>query len=154
MKLPTPLEMDRFAKPRTVLVVEDDPLILALSTTILKKAGYRVLSSVDGVDGSVIFARNFQEIDLLVTDISLPGMRGPELAQFARKIRSDIKILFASGSIHLEGPSLLNLVEGAAYLAKPFTSEQLLDSVRTLIFGQSAHPANRLFGAQTFSVLI
>jgi CheY-like chemotaxis protein len=116
---------------RTILVVEDDKLILALSTAVLKHAGYRVLSAGDGVNGAVLFARHFEEIDALVTDISLPGMRGLEFAQFARKIRSNIKVLFASGSIEQE--TAVSSVDGSRFLAKPFTSEQLLTAVEMLL---------------------
>src|SRR6478672_11488901 len=86
----------------TILVVEDDALVLELTTVILKQAGYRVLSAGDGIDGSILFARHYEEIDALVSDISLPGMRGLEFAQFARNIRSDLKVLFASGSMERE----------------------------------------------------
>lgn len=122
---------------KTVLVVEDEPLILALSVAILKRQGYRVLSAADGVEGAVQFAREFQSIDILVTDISLPGMRGPDLARFARQFRSDLKVLFASGSLHLEVPNPTTIIEGSAYLSKPFTTQELLSTVQALLDGES-----------------
>ena len=115
----------------TILVVEDDALILALETAILKRAGYRTLAAGDGVDGAVLFARHFDEINALVTDISLPGMRGLEFAQFARKIRSDLKVLFASGSMQQD--AALSKVQGSRYIPKPFTAEEFLQAVQALL---------------------
>jgi DNA-binding response OmpR family regulator len=114
----------------TILVVEDDPLILGFETAILKRAGYYVFSAADGIDGAALFSRHYDEIDALVTDISLPGMRGLEFAEFARKVRSDLRVLFASGS--MEEEEALSRVKMAGYLAKPFTSEQLLSAVSEL----------------------
>jgi CheY-like chemotaxis protein len=129
----TLLENERSPQSNTILVVEDDPLILTLEVEVLKRAGYQVLSAGDGVDGAVFFARNFQEIDVLVTDVSLPGMRGPHLAQFARKIRPDIKVLFASGGTQSEGRTLQETFARSRHLPKPFTAEQLVAAVGDLL---------------------
>jgi DNA-binding response OmpR family regulator len=120
----------------TILVVEDDSLILALETAVLKRAGYRTLAAGDGVEGSVLFARHFDEIDALVTDISLPGMRGLEFAQFARRIRSDLKVLFASGSMEQETTAAK--VKGSRYISKPFTTEEFLGAVHALLSERGA----------------
>jgi DNA-binding response OmpR family regulator len=131
MKLPLNLEAGDLESPLTLLVVEDDPMILELTTAILKQAGYRVLSAGDGIGGSVLFARHYEEIDALVTDISLPGMRGLEFAQFARNIRGDLKVLFASGSMEQE--NALTRIPGSRYLPKPFTCEELLQTVQAMM---------------------
>lgn len=120
----------------TILVVEDDPLILRFETAILKRSGYSVLSAANGIDGAALFSRHYDEIDALVTDISLPGMRGLEFAEFARKVRADLKVLFASGS--MEEEEALSRVERARYLAKPFTTEQLLTAVNALLQADGA----------------
>src|SRR5687767_9991547 len=104
--LDTPLQIkpaepkpNRATAVKTILVVEDESMILCLIKEVLKREGYHILTALDGIQGSLIFARDFDKIDLLLTDVSLPGMRGTELANFARKSRPDLKILFASGSI-------------------------------------------------------
>lgn len=117
----------------TILVVEDDPLILEVEKGILSRAGYHVLFAADGVDGAVLFARNFEQIDLLVTDICMPGMGGTELAAFARKIRSDLQVLFASGSIQKADGAAKEQREGIEYLPKPFAPKELLQIVKELI---------------------
>lgn len=119
----------------TILIVEDESMVRALETTVLKRAGYSVLDAADGVEGAVLFARHFSKIDLLVTDISLPGMRGPDLARFARSIRPDLPVLFASGSMMMEEIDPLQVISGALALPKPFTTEQLLEAVAATLAG-------------------
>jgi len=152
MKLPTQSGIGNLESQLTILVVEDDPMILELTTAILKQAGYRVLSAGDGIDGSVLFARHFEEIDALVTDISLPGMRGLEFAQFARNIRADMKVLFASGSMEQE--TALTRIPGSRYLAKPFTSEELLQTVQALLSEGGCGDEFRPVAQPVFRVLI
>jgi DNA-binding response OmpR family regulator len=152
MKLPLQSGIGDLESQLTILVVEDDPMILELTTAILKQAGYRVLSAGDGIDGSVLFARHFEEIDALVTDISLPGMRGLEFAQFARNIRSDMKVLFASGSMEQE--NALARIPGSRYLAKPFTCEELLQTVHMLLSEGGCGGQFRSVAQPVFRVLI
>jgi two-component system cell cycle sensor histidine kinase/response regulator CckA len=111
----------------TILVVEDEILIREIIEATLKRAGYRVLTAANGVEGSLVFAREFEVIDLLITDIS---MRGTELARFARKIRPNLPVIFASGSLLLEDPHPSEYIEGALFVDKPFTSEDLLCCVK------------------------
>jgi two-component system, cell cycle sensor histidine kinase and response regulator CckA len=115
---------------RTILVVEDEAAVRDCIASTLQRTGYQVLTAGDGVEGSVAFARNFERIDLLLTDISMPGMDGTELARFARKLRADIKVLFASGSILLMDKDRVSLVPGAVILNKPFTMQELLITVQ------------------------
>ena len=153
MNLPTQSGRGDFESQLTILVVEDDPLILELSTVILKRAGYKVLSAGDGIDGSVLFARHYEEIDALVTDISLPGMRGLEFAQFARNIRADLKVLFASGSMEQE--NALTRIPGSRYLAKPFTCEELLHTVEAMLSdGQSPRAELRCASESAHRVVV
>jgi DNA-binding response OmpR family regulator len=118
---------------KVVLVVEDESLIRDFEVAALKRAGFEVLAAGDGIDGSTLFARRFQEIDLLVTDISLPGMNGVDLATFARKIRGDLNVLFASGSIDAESRESAGSIAGSKFLAKPFTPRELLESIDELL---------------------
>jgi two-component system cell cycle sensor histidine kinase/response regulator CckA len=126
------------AGAKTILLVEDEAMIRNFAVAALRRQGYIVLPASDGIEGSMLFARQFAEIDLLVTDISLPGMRGPELAAYVRKTRADLKILFASGSVQFEDRNPADIFEGSAFLAKPFTMEQLVESVNALFQMQSA----------------
>jgi len=112
-------------REQTILVVEDEPAVRECVASSLKRAGYEVLTACDGIEGSVMLARNLERIDLLLTDISMPGMDGAELAMFARKLRGDLKVVFASGSISLMEQDPAVLVPGAVILNKPFTMQEL-----------------------------
>jgi two-component system, cell cycle sensor histidine kinase and response regulator CckA len=123
----------RFDPAKTILVAEDEPLIRECIVGPLRRVGYQVLAATDGVDGAVLFARNYETIVLLMTDISMPGMLGTDLAKFARKIRPDINVVFASGSILQIDPHPSSFIEGAVILNKPFTVEELLKTVADIV---------------------
>ena len=117
------------AKRNTILIVEDEAMVRALTSAVLKRAGYAVLEAEDGVEGAAIFAKNFEKIDLLLTDISLPGLRGPDLARYARQLQPTVQILFMSGSIQFEEKSVADEIYRSGCLEKPFTAEQLRDQI-------------------------
>jgi DNA-binding response OmpR family regulator len=129
------------SKSKLILVVEDDPLIRSFESAALKHAGFEVITACDGIEGGTLFARQFEEIDLLVTDISLPGMSGLELAAFARKIRADLKIVFASGSIDAECREVALLLANSKFLAKPFTVGELMECIADLMAPPAASVA-------------
>jgi two-component system, cell cycle sensor histidine kinase and response regulator CckA len=122
----------------TILVVEDDELIRGCIVAPLTRAGYEVLSAGNGAEGARVFERHSEALDLLVTDISMPGMLGTDLARFARKIRPDIKVIFASGSVHLEETNPQTYIQGSVFLSKPFTIEELLRTVKEVLGKPSA----------------
>lgn len=119
-------------RARVVLIVEDDPLVRDFEAAALKLAGYEVLTAENGIEGGSVFARYFQEIDTLLTDISMPGMDGLKLAAFARNIRPDLHVIFASGSIDDACREGVGVVEGGIFLEKPFTAEDLIRTVAGL----------------------
>ena len=84
------------ATGETVLVVEDEPVVRGVILEMLRDQGYRTLEAVDGPSGLRILRRD-ERIDLLVTDVGLPGMNGRQLADQARETRPDLKILFITG---------------------------------------------------------
>lgn len=114
---------------KTILVVEDDPLVRSMLCLALRRFGHRVIAAADGYEGRVFLEREVHAIDLLLTDISLPIIRGPELAKRALALRPDMNVAFASGSFLPEEvrgdeqvcPTLRNL----PFLRKPFTMEEL-----------------------------
>ncbi|MGN2246134.1 response regulator [Frateuria sp. GZRR35] len=109
----------------TVLLVEDDALIRMDAADMLREMGYEVLEAEYGPD-AVVQLRE-RPIDVLVTDVGLPGMSGTELAERARQLQPDIGLVFATGDTELESR------EGrprAAILCKPYDSASLAESVR------------------------
>ena len=122
----------------TVLVVEDQAEVRELTKRILEARGYTVLTADDGKQAVQLAGQHGKRIDLLLTDVVMPGMNGRELALSLAAQRSDIKVLFVSGytgeAIRQHG--LLEL--GAAFLQKPFTPDVLTRKVREVLDG--SHP--------------
>lgn len=109
---------------KTILIVEDEAPIRLLMWHILEQAGYRVLLGIDGIDGLRqlnIGAR----IDLLITDLSMPGMSGIELANRALKRIPDLKVIYATGSRDCFPETKTEI----SCLTKPFGVEELLAAV-------------------------
>jgi CheY-like chemotaxis protein len=125
----------------TVLVAEDEDPVRQILVTSLSRAGYQVLEAPDGVTALATAREHPGPIHLLVTDVVMPGMRGPELAERIVRARRGLRVLFISGyteQANLDGP------EGteAAFLAKPFTPEELRAAVRKVLdAGAGIHPA-------------
>jgi two-component system cell cycle sensor histidine kinase/response regulator CckA len=113
-----------------VLVVDDEPAVLAVTARILRRAGYLVTEAAAGDEAlSLLSGGGF---DLLVTDTVMPGMSGTALAQRAGSLYPGLRIIHMSGSGHGISPDRIRRGE-IVYLAKPFTSEQLLEKVRATL---------------------
>ena len=114
----------------TVLLVEDEPQVAALVTRALQKSGYTVLSASRGDEALDILQTTTSRIDLLLTDIVMPGMNGRELADRVKLLRRDIRVLYMSG--YSDDAVLRHGVEAATmqFIAKPFTIKALNAKVR------------------------
>jgi signal transduction histidine kinase len=112
----------------TVLVVDDEPLVLTMMDTILTEFGYKVLTASSGQKALPILARDDARVDLVITDLVMPGMSGRELAEQIRQINLATKILCMSGYV-----MPLDKKAEAAHLRKPFTSVELLAKVRRVL---------------------
>ena len=114
----------------TVLLVEDEKVLRDLVAEILQMSGYEVLAAQDGVEGMAISAGRREPIDLLLTDVLMPQMSGPELAGLIRANRPETRVLFMSGySEQIRG--LLD--DNAAFIQKPFTLGALTAKVREVL---------------------
>jgi PAS domain S-box-containing protein len=126
----------------TILLVEDEKGVRQLAAKILEHHGYRVLSAADGQKAIEIYDGYGQAIDLLLCDVIMPRMRGPELATRIRARQPEIKVLFMSG---YTDPSIANHAMGAGlrFLQKPFAADTLVravnESLRT-VHGLDAAP--------------
>jgi two-component system, cell cycle sensor histidine kinase and response regulator CckA len=123
----------------TVLLVEDDDNLRRTMHLHFEREGFQLLEASDGAEAETITERYNEPIHILVTDVIMPGMTGPELADRLAALRPDIKVLFVSGYAHnfLEGEGILDRHQ--SFLAKPFSGIQLLARVRTLL-GTTAPP--------------
>jgi CheY-like chemotaxis protein len=121
-----------FAK--TILLVEDEPPVRLLMWHILEQAGYRVILASDGVEGQRKLLMGNVRIDLLLTDLAMPGMSGIELAKRAEQISPGIKIVYASGSQDCFPETRADIT----CLMKPFTVDELLSAVASKFVGIEA----------------
>jgi two-component system cell cycle sensor histidine kinase/response regulator CckA len=116
----------------TVLVVEDYADLRELIEEILKSAGFRVLVAQDGAAGLNVAREHAGEIDVLLTDIVMPNMLGPDLADKLKSDNPGLRVLFMSG--HAQ-PALGTMVlsPGTQLLQKPFMADELLDKLREVL---------------------
>jgi two-component system chemotaxis response regulator CheY len=118
--------------PSVILLVDDDPDIRSLTRTFLEHEGYGVLSSGDADRASQIF-HAVPQIDLLVTDLYMPGRSGMELAMELKAIRSELPVLVISGG-RVDASQEAGLeAEGWSFLAKPFLLTELLAMVHRIL---------------------
>jgi len=120
-----------------VLVVEDDAAVRRLACQILAKRGYAVLEAADPDRGLEIARQRAQRIDLLVSDVVMPQMSGPDLARRVAELRPGTKVLFLSGyagRVVAEG----GLDPNAPFLEKPFNPEDLLKKIREVLGSSGA----------------
>ncbi len=118
----------------TVLVVEDEPLVRALIVEVLGELGYRSLQAADGPAGLAVL-QSAQRIDLLITDIGLPGLNGRQIAEAARLTRPQLKVLFMTGYAENAAVAAGFLEAGMAMITKPFAMEALATRVREVLAG-------------------
>lgn len=112
----------------TVLVVDDENLLLTMAETILTEFGYKVLTANSGPKALAILSRNDLQADLVVTDLVMPGMGGRELIERIRQLAPAMPILCTSGYVMPADKRT-----GTAYLQKPFTSAELLAKVKQVL---------------------
>jgi two-component system, cell cycle sensor histidine kinase and response regulator CckA len=131
----------------TILVVEDEPGVLNLVVHTLRKRGFNVMETTDPEHAVTLFEEHQGEIDLLLTDVVMPFMSGPTLAEILTRKNPQLKVLFMSG--HTENRASLEkiLEQGVHFLPKPFTSDALARKVRESLTGQPAQQQSATGGS-------
>jgi two-component system, chemotaxis family, chemotaxis protein CheY len=129
--------VDIASAPSTILLVDDDPDIRSLTKTFLEHEGYRVFSSGDAERAAQIFSSvprvDVPRIDLLITDLYLPGRSGMELAVELKGLRSELPVLMISGGAVDGGQRAQLQQEGWRFLGKPFHLTELLSTVHVML---------------------
>ncbi|MET0338346.1 MAG: PAS domain S-box protein, partial [Caulobacter sp.] len=116
----------------TVMIVEDDPSVRLIVTEVLEELGYGVIEAVDA-DSAIPILQSSRRIDLLVTDVGLPGLNGRQLAEIARQSRHDLKVLFVTGYAQNAAVRAGFLDHGMDMLTKPFAVDALATKIRDII---------------------
>ena len=128
-----PADLPRARHGETVLVVDDEASVRMLVTDVLGDLGYGALEAADGAAGLAVL-RTDARIDLLVTDVGLPGgMNGRQVADAARELRPGLKVLFITGYAETAVLSHGHLDPGMHVLTKPFAIDALAERMRSLI---------------------
>ena len=117
----------------TILLVEDETDVRALAREFLGSRGYRVLEAQDGREALRISSSHAGEIDLLVTDVVMPGMSGRELAEQLAELRPQMKVLYVSGYTAEAIGHHGILDPGTEFLQKPFSREALARKLREVL---------------------
>ncbi len=115
-----------------VLLVDDEPGILMIGETLLKRSGYRALTAANGVDALAVFLQNREEIKLVITDIMMPAMDGVALITQLRRLRPEIRCIAASGLMGTQDQMRVEELKANGvrhFLTKPFTIEALLGAL-------------------------
>lgn len=116
------------ATASTILVVEDDSIVRMLIVDVLEELEFNVIDADCAEEALISLENPDTRIDLLMTDFSLPGFNGQELAAKARQLRQNLPVLVASGLAET-----LELSEGVHLIGKPFSIDQLRDKVTGIL---------------------
>jgi CheY-like chemotaxis protein len=117
----------------TVLLAEDNAAVRMWTGQVLEVLGYSVLDAADGQEALALAESHDGPIDALVTDVVMPGIGGPELADKVRALRPEIGVLLVSGYTDRSVVERGLLRDGTAFLQKPFSTQDLSDSVRGVL---------------------
>jgi two-component system cell cycle sensor histidine kinase/response regulator CckA len=117
-------------KLETILVVDDTPLLVNVVLNILTAAKFVVLAANSGLDALKLATDYTGTIDLLLSDVKMPGMCGPDLGAFLKKTRPDMHLMFMSG---FTGGDFLVLNYGWSYIEKPFVAVKLVEMINSVL---------------------
>ncbi|HKW85844.1 MAG TPA: ATP-binding protein, partial [Nitrospiraceae bacterium] len=130
---PAPARSEMLRGTETILLVEDDERVRSIGQTILQRHGYTILEARNGKEALHLAREHQGPIHLLLTDMVMPGLSGPQLAECLASIRPDTKVLYTSGYTD-KVRTHHNLIDlSNAFLQKPFTRETLTCKVREVL---------------------
>jgi two-component system cell cycle sensor histidine kinase/response regulator CckA len=114
------------SKLETILVVDDNAMLLKVVAEILRHANFQVLSADSGANAIELAKETEGRIDLLLSDVDMPQMSGPDLGVMLKKTRPDLHVMLMSGG---DNGNLLVLNYGWAFIQKPFVSTRLVEMI-------------------------
>ncbi|MCL5097992.1 MAG: ATP-binding protein [Candidatus Omnitrophica bacterium] len=123
-----PVKGDELSGDQSILLVDDEVLMLTMGQMVLSAFGYRVLTASSAEEALEMFSQTPDKFDLVITDLVMPSMSGRELIEQLRRLAPRVRTLCCSGYARPAGPD-----EDETYLEKPFTSQQLLRKVKQVL---------------------
>jgi PAS domain S-box-containing protein len=117
----------------TIVLVEDDEVVRTLIAEALRLSGYKVLEAGEGEEAIALLANYREPINLIISDIVMPGLSGPQLVRQLKKLHSEAKVLFISGYTESTLPNFHNSYTKASFMQKPFSMEELQDKMRGIL---------------------
>ena len=118
---------------KTILLIDDEEMVINISEMMLKRLGYRVLKAHSGYEGLQLFEENKSEIDLIISDLEMPKMNGKEVMDKIREINPEIKVLLSSGA--LTDADEKNVINKGfnGFLKKPYNLKTLYKKMAEII---------------------
>jgi CheY-like chemotaxis protein len=111
----------------TILLVDDESMIREVGRAVLEREGYRVVTAADGVEAVDLFERNWEQISLVILDVTMPRMSGREAYHHLTRIQPDAHILFSTG---YSADDIAELDGALGLLNKPYRPVELVQAVR------------------------
>jgi len=118
-----------------ILFVEDEAVVRGIAVRLLRERGYEVIEAADGDEALALAEEHAGAIDLMISDVIMPGLDGPSLLKAARPFLGDAPVMFISGYAEAEFSDLLEGETGVSFLAKPLDLKSLAERVKTRIAG-------------------
>ncbi len=115
----------------TILVVDDEPLVLALARSALERAGYHVFAAGSGLEALEVLNRSAKDINLVILDVTMPGMSGEETFKRMKAIQPNIPVILSTGHSEIETANRFAGSGLAGFLQKPYTASQLAEKIRS-----------------------
>jgi CheY-like chemotaxis protein len=120
-----------------ILFIDDEPALVSMGKALLEHLGYAVVTETSSSEALVLFTRKPERFDLVITDMTMPGMTGERLAKELRRIRPDIPIILCSGFSHYLNEEEAKAIGICAFLMKPFVLRELAETVQTVLHKQA-----------------
>jgi two-component system cell cycle sensor histidine kinase/response regulator CckA len=117
----------------TVLIVEDNDAVRRIAREFLKIRGYTVIEARGAMEAIQIMKNRGDQIDLVITDVLMPGMKGRELVEQLAELRSDLKVLYMSAYTEDAAINIGVLNPGTEFIEKPFSPDELAVKVRQVL---------------------
>lgn len=117
----------------TILVVEDEPMVLKIAREALERAGYQVLTSNNGEGGIEVLRQHHPQIDLVVLDLTMPTLSGVETFEQMRQIQPEVRVLLTTGYNEEEVNRRFGEHQPTGFLQKPFRPQELVDVIRRIM---------------------